>query len=189
MSRRFTWVLLGFLAVTAVVASNRYIAIRDDLGSRRTAIAEEWTQVEAALQRRADALSMLTDGIGGLPQDSPLIREIEIARAHLKAARGPDRAIRANREVSHAMAKLLLHCDSDSKRRAGAACHRLQDEMAAYEDEIARERFEYNNALEHYNAQMRRFPDNIVALIAGFARNDSYFGTGPELPATATPVR
>ena len=31
--------------------------------------------------------------------------------------------------------------------------------------------------LEHYNAQIQRFPDNIVASIAGFARDDAYLPT------------
>ena len=35
----------------------------------------------------------------------------------------------------------------------------------------------YNDVLEHYNAQIQRFPDNIVASMSGFSRNDAYFKT------------
>src|SRR5690349_23112331 len=54
------------------------------------------------------------------------------------------------------------------------------------DDEIANERFQYNNALEHYNARMQWFPDNVVASLAGFSRNNAYFGTGPDTDRKST---
>jgi LemA protein len=56
---------------------------------------------------------------------------------------------------------------------------RLQDEIAGTENRIAVERRKYNETLEHYNAQIQRFPDNIVASLSGFTRNDAYFKTEP----------
>jgi len=41
------------------------------------------------------------------------------------------------------------------------------------------ERRKYNEVLQHYNAQIQRFPDNIVASLSGFTRNDAYFSTEP----------
>jgi len=120
------------------------------------------------------------EATGHFPADAPLAKELARVRTNLGASRGPDRKIRANREVSLVLAKVLLHCDTDRKLRTSAAFRTLQESMAAYDDEIAHERFDYNNALEHYNAQLQRFPDNVVALIAGFARDDAYFGTGPD---------
>ena len=55
----------------------------------------------------------------------------------------------------------------------------LQDEIAGSENRIAVERRKYNETLEHYNAQIQRFPDNIVASMSGFTRNDAYFKTEP----------
>jgi hypothetical protein len=40
-------------------------------------------------------------------------------------------------------------------------------------------RRKYNEALEHYNAQIQQFPENVVASIAGLTRNDAYFKTEP----------
>ena len=56
---------------------------------------------------------------------------------------------------------------------------RLQDELAGTENRILVERRKYNETLEHYNAQIQRFPDNIVASMSGFTRNDAYFKTEP----------
>ena len=46
--------------------------------------------------------------------------------------------------------------------------------MKEAENAVAIERRKYNELLEHYNAQLRRFPDNIVARISGFSRIDAY---------------
>ena len=180
MRRKLIPVLLAAMAATAVLVWVRYTAIRDDLYGKRQAIQQKWSQVEAALDRRADALPDLMEATGRFPVKSPLVQEFRRARADLAAARGPDRKIRANREISKVLAKVLLHCDSDSKLRNSAAFRTLQESMAAYDDEIAHERFDYNDALEHYNAQLQRFPDNVAALIAGYARDDAYFETGPD---------
>ena len=180
MRRKPSLLVLAAIAVIAVAAQMRYVAIRDGLRGQRAAIQEKWRLVETALDRRGAALPALMEATGGFPPDSTLWRELALARANLSSAHSAARKIRANREVSQVLAKALLHCDTDSKLRKSAAFRTLQDTMAAHDDAIAHVRFDYNNALEHYNAQLQRFPDNIVALIAGYARDDSYFGTGPD---------
>ena len=56
---------------------------------------------------------------------------------------------------------------------------RLQDEIAGTENRIAVERRKYNEVLQRYNTSIELFPNNIVASMAGFARNDAYFKTEP----------
>ena len=75
---------------------------------------------------------------------------------------------------------MLLRCETDPVVRASGGFRRVREELATHEDEIANARFQYNSALEHYNARIQRFPDNVVASLAGFSRDDAYFGTGPE---------
>ena len=52
---------------------------------------------------------------------------------------------------------------------------RLQDELAGTENRIAIERRRYNETVQAYNTYIQLFPNNIVASIAGFKRNDAYF--------------
>ena len=37
----------------------------------------------------------------------------------------------------------------------------------------------YNEALQTYNTTLQLFPNNIVAAMSGFSRNDAYFKTEP----------
>ena len=54
---------------------------------------------------------------------------------------------------------------------------RLQDELAGTENRIAVERRRYNETLQDYNTFLSLFPNNLVASMGGFARNDAYFKT------------
>jgi LemA protein len=187
--RRTTLVML-VLACGAVAAAawNRFAVIREDLERQRDAIAEHWLQVEAALDRRAEAIPLLLEAARKKAPGDTALDGIAAERSRLAAAQGPQEKIRANREISLAIARLLLRCESDPQTRSGPEFRQLQDDLRAREDEIARQRFQYNNALEHYNARMQQFPVNIVASLAGFSRNDAYFNTGPDpVPDAAHP--
>ena len=63
--------------------------------------------------------------------------------------------------------------------RANENFLRLQDELAGTENRIAVERRKYNEAVQKYNTQIELFPNNIVASLSGFTRNDAYFKTDP----------
>ena len=85
----------------------------------------------------------------------------------------------ANDQLSGALSRLLVITENYPQLRSNENFLRLQDEIAGTENRIAVERRKYNETLEHYNAQIQRFPDNIVASMSGFTRNDAYFKTEP----------
>ena len=57
---------------------------------------------------------------------------------------------------------------------------RLQDELAGTENRIAVERRKYNQTVQTFNTYIQLFPNNIVASMSGFAREDAYFRTSEE---------
>ncbi len=56
---------------------------------------------------------------------------------------------------------------------------RLQDELAGTENRIAVERRKYNETVQRYNTTIALFPNNLVASLFGYARDDAYFQTAP----------
>jgi LemA protein len=53
------------------------------------------------------------------------------------------------------------------------------DELAGTENRIAVERRKYNDAVQRYNTSIELFPNNIVASLSGFGRDNEYFQTDP----------
>jgi len=157
-----TILLAGALAVGAW---SKYSAVRADLVRQREAIDSEWSLVDIALQRRAELISKLLPPRGRVGAEE-LWSELEKASAALEAATSPRAKIDANNRISALLAEL-------PGTEPTQAMLRLSDA----ENRIAVERRRYNELLEHYNAQIQRFPDNIVASLAGFSRDDAYVPT------------
>ena len=57
----------------------------------------------------------------------------------------------------------------------------MNEEIGNAESQVAVERRKYNDLLEHYNAQLQRFPANVVASLAGLKRIDAYVKTEQEI--------
>jgi LemA protein len=153
---RATLLIILAVGALAIAGWSKYSTVKADLAAQREAIDAQWPLVETALERRAELV----------PKLSPRSSELASAAAALAAAETPRAKIEANNRLSALLAQL-------PPTESGAALQRLSDA----ENRIAVERRRYNEMLEHYNAQIQRFPDNIVASIAGFSRDDAYLPT------------
>jgi LemA protein len=173
-------VVILVLAIIAVAAGGRFVSVRNDLVAQREAITRQWSQVDVALQRRADLIPNLVETVKGFAKhETEVFKNIADARAALISGRTPQEKIQANDQLSAALSRLLVITENYPQLRSNENFLRLQDEIAGTENRIAVERRKYNELLEKYNAQIQQFPDNIVAKMSGFSRNDAYFKTEP----------
>ncbi len=168
-------------ALLALGASVRYSGARRDLAEQRDAIAAAWTPVSAALDRRAELIPALTQTFHGSAfHDAPVLQELTASAAALGAAHTAKEKMRGYDRLSAALSRLLLLTERYPQLRAGADYQHLQDELARTENQVFVERRKYNEAVQKYNTAIGQFPNNIVAAIGGFARNDAYFRTEPD---------
>jgi LemA protein len=187
-------IAITVLAVLALGAGRKYASVRRDLVEQRRAMSEAWVSVNAVLEKRAAAVQGLVDGVKDALHDQPEIQhDLADASAALLNGHSPEERIQANARLNAALAKLLLLSETTSgtpqaKSKSSRGFVRLESELADAESHIALPRRKYNEALEHYNAQIQQFPENVVAAIAGFTRNDAYFKTVPgERPPIKAP--
>lgn len=178
-------IAIALLVLLALGAGRKYASVREELVAQRRAMSEAWVQVDAVLQKHAGAVPVLMDGVKDALRDQPRIpSDIGDACTALRNGRSPEERIQANTRLNAAIAKLLLWSDTNPHPKFDKAFAHLEAELSDAESRIALPRRKYNEALEHYNAQIQQFPENVVASISGFARNDAYFRTelGDRLP-------
>ena len=169
------------LVVVAVAGGGKFVSVRNDLVTKREAINAQWAQVDVTLQRRADLIPNLVETVKGFAKhESEVFTNIANARAALAGAKTPQERIAANDQISGALSRLLVLTENYPQLKSNENFLRLQDELAGTENRISVERRKYNEVLQHYNAQIQRFPENIVASLSGFTRNDAYFSTEPD---------
>lgn len=174
------WIVLIVLVLIVLILGGMYVSRRNEMVQKRETINAAWSQVDVVLQRRADLIPNLVETVKGIAaQEQSVFGDIAKARAALLSAKTPPDRIAANQQLDGALGRLLLVVENYPQLRSNENFLRLQDELAGTENRIAVERRRYNETLKDYNTYIALFPNNIVAGIAGFTRNDNYFEAAP----------
>ena len=165
-------ILLGFGA--------KFVSIHNQLAVQQEAVKAQWADVDVVLQRRADLIPNLVSTVKGFAaHETEVYKSIADARAALISGRTPQEKIAANDQLSGALSRLLVVVENYPQLKSNENFMSLQIQLEGSENRIAVERRKYNEALQTYNATLQLFPQNIVASMSGFTRNDAYFKTAP----------
>ncbi len=171
-------IIVIILVVLGFWLGSTYIGHRNDMVRKKEAINAAWSQVDVVLQRRADLIPNLVETVKGYAsQEVKVFGDIAAARAALIGAKTPQDKIAANGQLDGALSRLLVIVENYPQLKSNENFMRLQDELAGTENRIAIERRRYNETLQDYNTYIGLFPNNIVASMSGFTRNDAYFKT------------
>ncbi|MBI4442214.1 MAG: LemA family protein [Acidobacteria bacterium] len=169
-------VVLGFLVLVAIALSGEYFGRRNEMVRQKETIQASWSQVDVVLQRRADLIPNLVETVKGYAaHEQEIFEDLANARAALMGARTPAVSIAANQQLETALARLLVIVENYPNLKANENFLRLQDELAGTENRVAVERRRYNEAVQGYNTYIQLFPNNLVASLSGFAREEAYF--------------
>jgi LemA protein len=173
-------IVVGVLVLMLVLMGGEYVSVRNSLATQQEAVKSQWADVEAVLQRRADLIpNLVATAKGFAAHETEVFKDIADARSALINGRTPADKIAANDQLSGALSRLLVVAENYPQLKSNENFLRLQDELSGTENRIAVERRKYNESLQTYNTSLQLFPNNIVASMSGFTRNDAYFKTEP----------
>jgi LemA protein len=174
-------VIVGLLLIVGIALAGSFVDRRNTMVQQKEAIQGAWAQVDTVIQRRADLVPNLVETVKGYAaQEKQVFSNIAEARAALGGARTPSDRIAANDQLSGALSRLLVVVENYPDLKSNQNFIRLQDELAGTENRIAVERRKYNQAVQQYNTYIQLFPNNLVAGMSGFGREDAYFRTTEE---------
>src|SRR6516225_5336079 len=171
-------IVVVLILILAFLFGSAYVGRRNQMAIKREAVNAAWAQVDVVLQRRADLIPNLVETVKGYAaQEQKVFGDIAAARSALLNAKTPQDKIAANGQLDGALGRLLAISENYPQLRSNENFLRLQDELAGTENRIAVERRRYNETVQDYNTYISLFPNNIVASLSGFTRNDAYFKT------------
>jgi LemA protein len=169
-------IVLIVLVLIVVVLFGQYIGVKNTLVTKNEDVKAKWSQVDIALQRRADLIPNLVETVKGYAaQEVTVFGDIAKARSALLSASSPADKIAANGQLTGALGRLLAISENYPQLKSNENFMRLQDELAGTENRISVERKRYNDSLQDYNTYVQRFPASLFAGFAGFKVNDAYF--------------
>src|SRR5580693_6560761 len=173
-------VIVGIIVLVALGVFGWAMGARNGLVTERESVNGAWSQVDVALERRADLIPNLVETVKGFAShEQGVIDSVTSARAALGGARTPSEKIAANSQLDGALSRLLVVVENYPTLKSNENFLRLQDELAGTENRIAVERRKYNETVQRYNTDIELFPNNIAASMFHFERNDAYFKTEP----------
>jgi LemA protein len=169
-------VVIIVLLLIAFLLGSMYVGRRNEMVRKRETVNAAWSQVDVVLQRRADLIPNLVETVKGYAgQEQKVFGDIAAARSQLLNAKTPSDKIAANGQLDSALGRLLVIVENYPQLKSNENFMRLQDELAGTENRIAVERRRYNETVQDYNTYISLFPNNVVASMSGFTRNDAYF--------------
>ena len=179
-------ITIGILAVIAVITLSMVGRYNGIVGLEE-GIDGAWGDVENQYQRRADLIPNLVATVKGYAShESETLEAVVNARARatqMTAEISPEtlndpamlqRFQAVQDELSSALSRLMVVVERYPDLKANQSFLALQDELAGTENRITVSRRRFNEAVQGYNATIRRFPTTILAVMLGFERR-TYF--------------
>ena len=157
-----------------------------------------WSQVENVYQRRFDLIPNLVNTVKGYAShEEKVFTEIAEMRSRaggvinvsdevLNNPESFEKFQKAQNELGGALQRLLAIAENYPELKANENFRDLQSQLEGTENRIAVERKRFNEAVQTYNLQIRRFPQAFLANMFGF-REKAYF-KADEQAATAPKV-
>ncbi len=177
------------IALAGAAAVSTYAQRRDDNLRMQQAISASWQAVDAVIVQRSDLAPGLIQAVKPYAtRERAAIARLRQARAALDEAFAVPARIAANDGLSEALQELLAIADAYPELPATPEYKRLQDQLAAVENQLATQRRRYNKQVQEYNTRLQLFPNNLVAAIEGFEREEAYFRTNERARQSAPAV-
>lgn len=173
--------VLAVLAIWGIGKYNGLVAIDEETN-------RAWANVETAYQSRADLIPNLVETVKAYAKhESETFQAVVEARAkatsiNLSVDSLTEENIEQYRkmqddlynEMKSYLPRLIAISESYPELKANENFLKLQDQLEGQENRVRVERINYNEAVQKYNTEVRRFPTNIVAMITGFGRRAEF---------------
>jgi LemA protein len=170
------WIIVGIIVVILIAFGGSCVGRYNGLVTLNESVTTAWAQVENVLQRRNDLIPNLVNTVKGYAaQEQKVFIDVTEARAKVGGATTIPEKVEANNQLTAALGRLLVVVERYPDLKSNQNFLALQDELAGTENRIAVERMRYNEAVKAYNVYVRRFPNNVIAAVFGYARENVYF--------------
>lgn len=171
--------LIGFFAITSLSSCGYNSMVKMDEN-----VKAKWAQVENAYQRRADLIPNLVNTVKGAANfEQETLTKVVEARAKATSINVDPNNLtpesiaqfqQAQGALSQSLGRLLATVEAYPDIKANQNFLQLQAQLEGTENRISVERRAFIEATQQYNAEIRQFPNNLMAGIFGFKQKGSF---------------
>ena len=167
-----TWIII----IVIVVGLGMLVAgIYNNLVKLRNNRENAFANIDVQLKQRFDLVPQLVAAVKGYAaHEKELLENITAARTAGVNASSIDDKIRADQQLTSALAGLRIQVEAYPDLKANQNFMQLQGELADIENKLAAVRRYFNSATRELNNAVETFPGNIFAGMFGFHKEAMY---------------
>ena len=193
--KKGTKITLGVVAVIVliiIITISWGVGVYNKLVGLDEGVKQAWGQVENQYQRRYDLIPNLVSTVKGVAnfeketytavtEARAKIGQVRLSTDQLSDPQAFQKFQQAQDGLSSALSRLMVVSENYPQLKANENFLQLQSQLEGTENRIAVERMKFNQVVQDYNTQIKRFPANVIAGMSNF-KEKQYFkaATGAE---------
>ncbi len=172
------WIILIVVALAIVLLFSWGQGSYNNLVTKDQVVQQQWAQVENVYQRRSDLIPNLVNTVKGVAnfEQKTLTDVIEARASATKVTISPKNLDEASMQrfqaaqdnLSSTLSRLMMVTENYPQLKATQNFSELQSQLEGTENRITVERMKFNEVVQDYNIQVKRFPSNVFAGMFGF---------------------
>ncbi|MCD6478170.1 MAG: LemA family protein [Candidatus Aenigmarchaeota archaeon] len=172
------WILAIFIII--ILAAFFYIFyVYNRLVSLKNAIENTYNQIRVAMKKRFDMIGQLVDTTKSYLKYEKSVYT-EVTRLRKMPITTPEDIRKADEASRSILGRLFAVMENYPDVKGSENVKELQESIKGVEDEIARQRYLYNDQVQTFNIITDVFPSNIIARMFNFKKKE-YLKFGEEI--------
>ncbi len=166
--------IMYFLIALAVIVFF-LISVYNNLVALRNRRENAFADIDVQLKQRHDLIPQLVNAVKGyMKHEEGVLTKITEARTAAMSAGTIDGKIAAENQLSTALGGLKVAVEAYPDLKASSNFLQLQQELSDIENKLAAVRRFFNSATRELNTAIEKFPNNLLAGMFGFQRQQSF---------------
>ena len=167
-----SYIIIGSIVALVLILFMTYRNSYNKAISYQETVDEQWSNVGAQYQRRADLVPQLVATVKGAAENEKgILQGVTEARAGIVNAKTPEDMELMGKKINTA---INLAFEAYPQIRSTENFQELQAQLEGTENRIVKARADYNEAVKQYNAHIRGFFNSMFLNSATFPKKEGF---------------
>ena len=164
------WIILGIVALVVVGLILWLVSIYNRFVSLKNASEATLGQIRVAMKKRLDMIDQLLGSVKSYARfEKETLEKVTAMRASVATA-SPGDLNKVEAESRSIFGRLLAVMENYPDLKTVTTVTSMMDSVKGLEDEIARQRYTFNNISQEFNTMMDTIPSTFVAKLMGLIK-------------------
>jgi LemA protein len=166
------WIIGGIIVLILVILVLYFVSIYNRLFTLKNSSEATLGQIRVAMKKRLDMIDQLLGAVKSYAKfEQETLQKVTAMRASVGTA-GPGDLNKIEQESRSLFGRLIAVAENYPDLKTNTTVLNLQEAIKSVEDEIARQRYTYNNISQQFNILCDTIPSSFVARMIGMMKLD-----------------